>query len=225
MKKNAFLFGSLLMLFMSCAKDESINVNQNSIYTIYQLDYDGSTDKTTAMATFRFGGPTGTLLDLTEPANVTFNGEELLYNSLFGVHKKEFAGLISSGSFVYKDLDNNTFTNTTPTFNTIDFPSISEISSGGAFTFVWLGVPIAENETVTLTIKGVQQSNFEIFSSSVTGTTQLILSANKLKNLGIGNASCALKRTFSKYTVDQGTSEGGRMEVGYSTSKTIYINH
>jgi len=193
MKKNTLLIGSMLILLLSCAKEESENVNQDSIYTIYKLDYDTGTDKTTAHATFRFGGATGTLLDLNEPAISTFNGNELFYNSITGVHEKEYAGLITSGTFVYKDLDDNTFTNTV-TMDTISFPSVDTISSGTAFTFQWEGNPIGANETAILTIDGTQAENFEVFSILTVGATEIVLSADKLQNLGIGNASCTLKR-------------------------------
>ncbi|MCF8373412.1 MAG: hypothetical protein K9H64_17470 [Bacteroidales bacterium] len=225
MKRNLLLFGSLLVLLSSCAKEDSENVNQDSIYSIYELFYDVSTDKTIARATFRFGGPTGTLLELNTPAISTFNGDELLYNAVTGVHKKEYAGFTTSGTFVYTDHDNNTFTNTTPTINSIAFPVLDTISSAGAFTFAWVGDPIAANETVTLTIDGIQQGNFEIFASSVQGVSELVLAANRIQNLGIGNATCTLMRAYNKTTIDQGTSEGGRMAVWYSTTNTIYIGN
>lgn len=225
MKKLFVLLGIAVILLVSCAKEESENVKQDSIYAIYELFYNLDTDKTTAQATFRFGGATGTLLDLNAPAISTFNGDELLYNAVSGVHKKEYAGLTKSGTFIYTDLDNNTFTNPTPTMDTISFPSVDTISSGGAFTFQWIGNPIAANETITLTIDGTQQSNFEVFSNFIVGVTELILPANKLQNLGIGNATCTLSRAYNKYSVDQGTSTGGRMAVRYTCSKTIYISN
>jgi len=222
MKKNIFIIGIFLLFIFSCAKEESKNVNQDSIYTIYELSYNASTDKTIAKATFRFGGMTGTLLDLNEPAIVTFNNEELLYNSITGVHKKEFARLIPTGSFIYKDLDNNTFTNAA-VINNIDYPSINTISSGAAFTFTWIGNPIQTNETITLTINGVLAT--EVFSSSIAGTTELVLSASKLQNLGVGSATCTLQRSFNKLSVNQGTSEGGRMAISYIIQKTINISN
>ncbi|MFC2111212.1 hypothetical protein ACFLQ5_02035 [Bacteroidota bacterium] len=225
MKKLTLILGIGIILFCSCAKEESENVKQDSIYTIYELFYNLNTDKTTAQATFRFGGATGTLLDLNAPAISTFNGDELLYNSVSGVHKKEYAGIIKSGTFIYTDLDNNTFTNTTPTMDSISFPLIDTISSGSAFTFQWVGNPVGTKETITLTIDGIQQGNFEVFSKILVGATEIILPVNKLQNLGIGNASCTLTRAFNKYTVDQGTSKGGRMAVRYATTKTIYISN
>ncbi len=224
MEKYTFLFACISLLLASCAKEESSNVNQDSVYSIYELFYNQELGKTTARATFRFGGPTGTLLDLSEPAVSIFDGDELLYNALTGVHKKEYSGLTPSGTFTYTDLDGNTFTNTTVEIDSIRFPAIDTINSEAAFTFSWVGNPLAEGETVNLTIDGAQQNNFEIFSTSLEGATELVLPVNKLRRLGIGNANCVLQRIHNRLDVDEGTSTGGRMAVWYTTAtKTILI--
>ena len=225
MRKDLFFTLFTLLLFWACAKEESQNVNQDSIYTIYELFYNKSMDKTTARAVFRFGGAGGTLLDLNEPAVSTFNSDELLYNQVSGFHTKEYSGLTVSGTFVYTDLDNNTFTNETATIDPINFPAVDTISAGSAFTFEWDGNPLGEDETVTLTINGTQQGNVEIFATSSVGATEIVLEADKLQNLGIGDAECELIRIENQNSVDEGTSTGGRMAVWYTDSKTIYIDN
>lgn len=78
---------------------------------------------------------------------------------------------------------------------------------------------------MTLTIDGTMGGNFEVFSTSLVGATEIVLSAAKLQNLGIGDASCILQRAYNQSTVAQGTSEGGRMAHWYTTTKTIYIDN
>jgi hypothetical protein len=225
MKKVLILsLGAIGLLLASCAKDNSANVNQDSIYTIYELFYDENTDKTTARATFRFGGQTGTLLELDAPAGCTFDGTDLLWNQVLGVHKADWAGLTTNGTFVYTDLDDNTFTNAVGTIDSIGFPTgVDTISMGAAFDFAWTGGAVAANETVTLTINGTTGGNAEIFTTILEGGTDLTLSAAKLANLGIGNATCYLRRAWNSSTVTEGTSEGGRVAVWYDVQKTIYI--
>ncbi len=225
MKNNLLLLGSCAILLSSCAKEESSNVNQDSIYTIYELFYNDGTDKTTARATFRFGGATGTLLDLNDPSISTFNGDELLYVAATGVHKKEYTGFTNTGTFVYTDLDNNTFTNTVPAISTISYSAVDTISSAGSFTFTWTGDPIQANESISLTIDGTMQSNFEVFTNAVEGSTEIVLAANKLQNLGIGNATYSLIRAYNSSTVDEGTSTGGRVAVWYTSTGALYIDN
>ena len=223
--RNTLLAATLLMILVSCAKEKSENVNQDSIYTIYELFYNADTDKTIARAIFRFGGPTGTLLELNAPASSTFNGDALSWAPVSGFHKKEYAGFTSSGTFVYTDLDANTFTNSTATIDTIAFPAVDTISAGSAFTFTWTGNPLIAGETVTLTINGPTAGNVEIFSVSTVGATEIVLSKDRLDNLGIGDGTMSLTRVFNRATVDEGTSTGGRMAVWYTVGKSVYIDN
>jgi hypothetical protein len=209
--------------FMGCAKEQSENVNQDTIYSIYELQYNKNADKTTARATFRFGGPTGTLLELNSPALSSFNGDALSFNPTFSVHSKQYAGYTDSGVFVYTDLDNNTFTNNTPSIVPIDYTTLDTIDASNVFTFTWSGDPVSIFETVSLTINGTTQANFEIFATSKIGETQIILDANRLQKLGKGNAKCLLKRAYNKLSIEEGTSKGGRMNTFYEVEKDIFI--
>ncbi|MBN4072423.1 hypothetical protein JYT74_00145 [Crocinitomix catalasitica] len=224
MKKVLVLSFGAAAILASCAKDNSANVNQDSIYTIYELFYDADTDKTTARATFKFGGATGTLLELDAPAGATFNGTDLLWNQALGIHRADWVGLTDNGTFVYNDLDDNTFTNAIGTIDPIGFPiTVDTISMSSAFNFVWTGNAVGANETITLTINGQTGGNIEIFTTILEAGTDLTLSMDKLNNLGIGDATCYLKRAYNNSTVAEGTSEGGRVAVWYILSKTIYI--
>lgn len=223
--KRALIFSlGAAAIMASCAKDNSANVNQDSIYTIYELFYDENEDKTTARATFRFGGPTGTLLELEAPAGVTFDGTELLWNQLTGVHKDDWPGLTTNGTFVYDDLDENTFTNMLGTIDSIGYPEdMDTISWSSAYDFAWTGNPVGENETITLTIDGTAGENLEVFTTILEGGTDITLSADKLDNLGEGEATCYLRRAYNMSSVTEGTSEGGRVAVWYDVSTTVYI--
>ena len=71
---------AIITIFSSCTIEDSADVNQAKIYADYDLRYDANTDKTRVVATFKFGGATGTNLQLSDPAQVVFNGE--IYNFL-----------------------------------------------------------------------------------------------------------------------------------------------
>ena len=119
----ALLALALPIILASCQKEDSSDVNQDKIYCVYELFYNQNSDKTVAIARFRFGTPTGTLLELTDPAGVTFNGDVLPYSVAYSGHAKEYAGQISSGSFVYTNTEGTVFTNSTPTMTTLGHPA------------------------------------------------------------------------------------------------------
>ena len=225
MKKIILLSLCASLFFGSCVKEESSDVKQDKIYTIYELFYNSNTDKTTAQATFRFGGPGGTLLELTSPAYAKFNNDNLLFSPVLGIHKKEYAGIVSSGNYTYLDHDDNFYTNSLTMVNSIAFPSADSIKNDQAYNFSWVGDPVGTNETVTLTVNGSQQGNIEIFATTSPGATEIILAANKLQKLGIGKANCILHRTYNKPTVAEAPAEGGRMAVWYAATKDIIISN
>ena len=117
MKKLLFLLLGVGLLIGSCAKEDSNDVNQDKIWSEYKLYYDQNDDKTHAIARFRFGGATGTLLELTDSTNasVTYNGTVMPYNAWWGAHHLEFAGNITTGNFVYTNTEGTTYSNSVPT--------------------------------------------------------------------------------------------------------------
>jgi hypothetical protein len=213
-------------LFLSaCTKEDSKDVNQDKVYSEYELIYNKNTDKTTAVARFKFGGATGTLLELSSPAQVTFNGDVLAYSALWGAHIKEYAGVVSTGTFVYTDNNSATYTNAVGAPVAIAFSAIDTISNTAAYTFSWTGDTISAGETVVLTIDGAAQSNLEVFSTSLVGATSMVLAQNKLVNLGNGDAMAYLEH-WKLNTLQQGTPEGGTITVKYKAAdKKIYVKN
>ena len=108
-------------VFMACPIEDSADVNQDKIYTDYEVFYNSNTDKTQVVAKFRFGGVTGTILELNDPAEVSFNGDKLPFKPVYGGHFKEYAGRITQGTFTYTNIDSITYENSIPLAEIIDF--------------------------------------------------------------------------------------------------------
>ena len=53
--KRSFTLGLLGLMFfvVSCKREDSVNIDQNRIYTTYELQYDAGKNQTLADATFR----------------------------------------------------------------------------------------------------------------------------------------------------------------------------
>lgn len=204
---------------VSCVKEDASDVNQDKIYTEYELFYDKNTDKTIALARFKFGGITGTLLELDSTSEVTFNGDKLAYNAFFGAHVKDYSGLVSGGKFVYKNLKDEVFENTVPAFESIEFPAIDTIRKNAAYTLSWTGTALKPDQEVGLAINGINQADAQLFATDLDGATSLILPLNKLQALGTGKATCVMDRWTILKTID-GTPEGGTI-VGKYRAKNI----
>jgi hypothetical protein len=147
------LLSGIALLFVACEAEDSVDVNQNKIYTDYEVFYDSNSDKTWVVARFKFGNATGTVLELKDVAFVTFNGDTLPYNGWYAGHFKEYAGRISTGSFSYTNNDGDIFVNSIPSVDTIAFPSdLDTLDKSAAYTITWGGRTLAADENVGIFI-------------------------------------------------------------------------
>ncbi len=202
-------------IFSSCEVEDSADVNQDKIYTDYELFYNSNSDKTWVVARFRFGGPTGTLLELKDPAAVTFDGELLPFNALFAGHYKEFAGQLAGGTFEYTNTMGETFINEVPNYEPIEFPSdLDTLSKSAAYSLAWDGTPLASDQWVDLFIGSWTWGQDALFIQNSDGASDLVLGVNQLSNLPIGNSTMFMDRS-TDVEVTEGTGEGGRIRGKY----------
>jgi hypothetical protein len=206
-----FLSFFAVISIQSCTIEDSSDVNQDKIYTVYELFYNSNTDKTTAVAQFRFGGPTGTILKLTKPAYALFNGDTLSFTALYSGHIKEYAGLVNNGIFEYRNVDEDVFMNDVPAFEEIAFPSdFDTLSKSKAYELSWVGTSLKENQHVGLFVGSWTWGQDALFAQNGLGAKNIILGLLGLSNLSLGNASCYMDRSTEIALID-GTSEGGKI--------------
>lgn len=222
MKLFAVLF--IASFAISCAHENSDDVNQDRIYAEYELFYDKNQNKTYASAIFRFGNATGTQLELTSPSNVTFNGDVIPFDQTFSYYRKEYQGLVTGGTFIFTDTEGNTFTNAVSSTRTIDFPStLDTIDASNGYTLIWVGDSVVADERVDVWIDGMNQNNAEYFVQYVVNTNSIVMAASQLGNLGTGNATCTIERIWET-TASSVTGAGGKVRCKYKgTNATIQV--
>jgi hypothetical protein len=211
------IFAAIMALFYfsACEVESALDVNQDRIYTDFEVFYNSNSDKTWVVAQFRFGGPTGTILELGEPAFVEFNGEELPYNALFSGYFKEFAGQLNAGTFKYTDADGITYENSIPAYEGIGFPaSLDTIRKSQALDIVWEGSSLAPDQAVGLFIGSWQWGNDALALQINEGANNIVLGINQMANLATGISTCFMDRRTEK-EVSQGTSVGGKIRGKY----------
>jgi hypothetical protein len=210
MKKVLFSLSLLFaVIFTSCTGESAGDVNQDRIYTEYEQFYNSNTGTTTVIARFRFGNALGTILELDSTDNVKFNGDDLPYSIFWGAHVREYVGNIAPGTFVYTNLDGNVFTNTVPTFETIDFPSnFTELNRSTPYDFQWTGTAIGQNQEVGVFVGSWAWGDDTWNFTNSVGATNMVFGINSLSNLPLGTSTVYLDRTTRKTNI-QGTSRGG----------------
>ncbi|MEZ4686129.1 MAG: hypothetical protein R3B47_08705 [Bacteroidia bacterium] len=198
-----------LFVLGSCDVEDSADVNQNKIYAVYEAFYNHNTDKTWVVARFRFGGPTGTLLELNDPAEVTFDGDKLGWNPLFFGHFKEYAGRISQGTFSYTNVDGDVFNNDLQPTDSIAFQdSFTTLRKGQANSIVWEGPLLGPDQRVGVFVGSWAWGQDALALQTTEGSNDIVLGIQQMENVTEGNAICYMDRT-TEIPVQEGTGEGG----------------
>jgi len=214
-----FISGSIF--FHSCKKD---TVDQNKIYTVYELCYNANTNMTYAMASFQENGVTGTFIQLKSPSQVVFNGSVLSYNSTQCYYESEFSGLVSSGTFTWTDANGLTKTNpisVTP----IAYPaSLTTINRNSNYTMSWVGDSISANQSVVLTMTSVSTEGInKTFTQNVINSKSITLSASQLQEFDAGTVQLSLYRQYEPALTQQ-TAAGGKIAGVYGpVNKSIQL--
>jgi hypothetical protein len=195
---TSLLLGGAMVTIMtmdSCAKANTSDVNQDKIYTTYEVFYNANSDKTWVTANFRLAGPTGTNLELDSTSYVLFNGDTLPYNWLFQSHFKEYAGRITTGTFVYENLDGDVFTNALPLVDTATFQAgFDTIKKSIANTITWNGTPLNPNEYVGIFVGSWVWGQDALAVQDGDGATNIVLGTGQLSPLALGNATVYMDR-------------------------------
>lgn len=217
MKKHLFSLLAIIAFatLLTACKKKNLEVDQNKIYTLYELYYNANTNKTVAIALFRENGWGGKMVDLKYSANVTFNGDMLVYSSDYSGYAKVYSGKITTGTFVYKNTENTVYTNTTPVMDSmIDPHSFATIYRTNPYNYAWSGSPIAQNERINLHIGSWWWNDNGDFSAVDVGATSLTLSTNKLNAIYPGVLKTYLER-INTVGLTQGTAAGGEIRTRY----------
>lgn len=224
MKKVVFLSLLVISILTSCAKENASDVNQDKIYTDYEVFYNQNTDKTWVVAKFRFGGPTGTILELDSTSYVTFNGDTLTYNPLYTGHFKEYAGRITSGIFKYENVAGQIFINSIPAVDVIAFASdFDTLKKTQAQTITWVGTPLSNDEAVGILIGNGAWGQAALALQDQDGATNIVLGITQMTSLAIGNSTVYMDRQH-ELNVMEGTSKGGRIRAKYrALNKVVQV--
>lgn len=226
MKKSIYILLPVI-LFTACEKEVSDKVDQDKIFTQYELLYDQTADQTTASATFRFSNENGTRLKLSEPSEVTVDGSSMEWSDESANYQKSFPGFVPSAQFNWVDLDGNSFTNTA-NIRDIDFGSNLQdtIFHADSVTHVsWAGAaPLDTFETVILTIDGEGETDTRNFTAADLGATAVVIDSTRLAQIDSGMVTLTLEMRYSP-ELQEATSKGGELLGRYRTnSRSILLD-
>lgn len=212
-----------LLFFTACKKEASINIDQNRIYSDYEVTYNQMSHQTVMSATFRVDHNSGKKIELTYPARVGFNDENLGWRNLGGRYEGTRSGNLLNGYFTYFDVDQNSYTNTGAVVNPIDLPfGINNINKSGNFFLPWTGAVLQSGETVKVIISGGSQTGSKTFTATAIGSSYISLDQYRLNQLVTGTAQIQIQRERAT-GLEQSNLSGGRITSIYKGRK-VTIN-
>jgi len=200
-----------------CKKEVSKNIDQDKIFTQYELFYNQTENITYAMATFKFSSSNGTKLMLSDPSTIMVDGAEMDWDNDNGFYQNEFIGFKPTATFNWVDLDGNSFTNTID-IRDIALPStIDNLHFADSVTyFMWNGSALDSSESVTLTIDGVGNTDTRNFIVDTVGATVITLDSVRLSQIDSGLVQLFLNLRYAPALTEQ-TTRGGSITGRYQT--------
>ncbi len=200
-----------------CKKEISKNIDQDKIFTQYELFYDQTENVTYATATFKFSSNYGTKLMLSDPSTITLDGTEMDWDNENGYYQNQFDGFKSTATFHWVDLDGNSFTNTIDIRDIALPATIDNFHFADSVTyFAWNGSPLDSSESVTLTMDGVGEIDRRDFRLDTVGATTFTLDSVQLSQIDSGMVQLFLNLRYSPALTEQ-TSRGGSITGRYQT--------
>jgi hypothetical protein len=192
------IIAATLLGMSSCGKDNnSQNFYRETIFNLYELNYDNVTNKTVAEATFSEGDSAGSRIKLQSGSTVKASNANMSYSEAENNYFISYNGVRSSVSFLYTDKASAKFA------NNVYLPG--SINKGGSFGFLdksvnntmfWGGTKVKSGETVTATLGSLTKS------TSTVGDSAFVFTSAELTALGIGVKPITVTRRTTTTVVD-----------------------
>ena len=189
-----------------CGGEDSSVVKQDRIHTSYWVYYDANTDITYARATFRLGHVLGTVLELTDPAKVTFNDKPAAFSKAWGWHEVQLPGRVP-GTFTYTNVDGQRFVTVVDTLPVASLPMAVTLKPGAAATFAWQGPAIVKGERLEVIVTGENKLDFSVVEQRNVGAVDVVLPADKTQRFN-AQGWLGVRRT-QESTPSQAPDAGG----------------
>ena len=218
--------GLILILgisFIQSCVPEQPTPDQEKIYLELALAYNKSQSKTTASALFKQDDANGSPLELSNPANVTYASNLLIYSTTEKWYKKEFIGRIES-EFVYTDLDSDVISNTMVLNDSIGFLALADSHSITTNLIIPITAPnFLSNERLEVELLDLNTGFIVLLNSDDIPSTDMMIETDHLSQIGIGEMVITLRRIKEVTTLTQSKLAGGELKICYEVSDTISL--
>lgn len=224
----AFLIITLTLIFtiVSCSSDEigkSKDVNPETVYTSYAVNYSEGDDSVSCFLQYRFAGEHGTTLVLTSPSKVTIDGSQVLVDSASftgAYYEKKF----SAGNFdgehviVFTDINGKTHEEKFNFHRISCSTEIPVVINKKNLTIEFNGA--LPNDVIDINVSDTSSATEDIHISSQPQSNRLTVTAAQLKKLNIGSLQFNIYR-HQEIPLLHPTQEGGKFSINYDIKDAV----
>lgn len=220
-----------LLMISSCASNEigqSRDINQETIYQQYDVDYDETENKVEVMAQFRFAGINGTTLVLNEPSKFECDDEIVKVDSSDfsgAFYKTGFLGKTAMGKhrLLFTDIDKKKYENefSIEVFRLVDIPAA--ISKSDSVIISFEAPALQQDDYIELATDNTD-SAFTLKHAATDPGNNIIITAEQIKRQK-GKSLSLYATLYRKIPLKQQAKEGGLIKISQSTKPvTVKIN-
>lgn len=208
-----------ILLMIACTSTEignSSDVNPETIYTEYVVNYDGG-DSVGCFLQYRFAGENGTTLVLSNPSGVEIDGKALTVDSSTfsgAFYQKRFPviGFEGTHTIKYTDINGQSI------YTKFDFQKIEVIDTPGNIEkdddFTLYINNITTQDVINICIRDTSATTSDLYLNLNPINDKVVISSSHLKLLKEGPCTVSVKRQIRK-ALDQATKQGGMITFNY----------
>jgi hypothetical protein len=221
---------ALVLSVQSCKKVASDDLKDTVPYhQEYTVDYDKTSNKTSASAVFRVRDQNGSKVELNNGASVTANAKSpSALQVLPGVYTWTFDGLVDVSFELNKNSGQKLANTVAKTdIGDISFPSgfPTAVTKSSGFTFNWAGDGLANGETLTLKLSGTPASaSIDPTVEKTVTTGQVTISSTDLEKFAPGTLTVTMERKKSTLLDAKDNTANGGIELTKKIKKDLVLN-
>ena len=213
------------LVLNACTSSEignSKDVNPETIYSDYSVNYTEGEDSISCYLQYRFAGEMGTTLVLSGPSKVSIDGNEIMVDS-GSVSGAYYEKKFSAGSFNGEHLIAFTDINGKKQEEKFAFNRIACITKIPAsinkenLVFEFNGATNSDN--IDVTVSDTSSATEDIHVSNKLNNNKFTLTAAQLKNLSAGPIEISIYKNVSM-PLQQPTKQGGKFSINYFIKET-----
>lgn len=221
---------ALVLSVQSCKKVASDDLKDTVPYhQEYTVDYDKTSNKTSASAVFRVRDQNGSKVELNNGASVTANTKSpSSLQVLPGVYTWTFDGLVDVSFELNKNSGQKLANTVAKTdIGDIAFPSgfPTAVTKSAGFTFNWAGDGLANGETLTVKLSGTPASaSIDPTVEKTVTTGQVTISSTDLEKFAPGTLTVTMERRKSSLLDTKDDTANGGIELTKKIKKDLVLN-